>query len=196
MLVDSNRELRNYLIKLNDLEAKKNLGGNSPFYGISTLPMYKMFVQIEEETYRNMNCLKDVDTGNLKYGFIWSINKPQEIEEELRRKDIIIRELQFEDVINHGFETPTYYKTNAFTEQFHQIVDTYGTPNYKEVNPTPFAIISFPFLFGVMFGDIGHGGILFVVAILLCLFGQGVEALKSIYSARYLLVLMGFFSLF
>jgi hypothetical protein len=57
LLKDTNRELRNYLIRLNDLEAKRNLGGNSPFYGISTIPMYKMFVLSEEEIYRNMNCL-------------------------------------------------------------------------------------------------------------------------------------------
>lgn len=41
---------------------------------------------------------------------------------------------------------------------------------YKEINPAVFACVSFPFLFGVMFGDMGHGGILFIVGALLCLF--------------------------
>jgi len=54
LLKDSNRELRNYLIRLNDLE-QKEIEGNSHFYGISTLPMYKMLVQIEQQVYRNMN---------------------------------------------------------------------------------------------------------------------------------------------
>ena len=196
LLKDSNRELRNYLVKLNDLDGKKNLGGNSPFYGISTIPMYKMFVQIEEEIYRNMNCLKSVDNGNIMYSFVWSMTKPFEIEEELGKKGIFLRELQFEEVKIHEFETPTYFKTNSFTDQFHQIVDTYGTPMYKEVNPTLFTIISFPFMFGVMFGDIGHGGLLLSLATFLCLFGKGIEAIKTAYNTRYLLLLMGIFSIF
>ena len=48
---------------------------------------------------------------------------------------------------------PTYFQTNKFTEAYQGIVDTYGVPRYKEVNPGLFTIISFPFLFGVMYGD-------------------------------------------
>ena len=43
-------------------------------------------------------------------------------------------------------------------------MDSYGTSAYQEVNPGLFAIITFPFLFAVMFGDIGHGAIIFVGA--------------------------------
>lgn len=47
------------------------------------------------------------------------------------------------------------------------IVDTYGIPMYKEVNPAVFACVTFPFLFGVMFGDMGHGGLMFLFGIIL-----------------------------
>ena len=63
---------------------------------------------------------------------------------------------------------PTHFPLNAFTGMFQEIVNTYGTPRYGEVNPGLFAIPIFPFLFGVMFGDIGHGGILLALAIWLC----------------------------
>merc|ERR1712137_746598 len=57
---------------------------------------------------------------------------------------------------------PTYIKTGKYTEVFQGIVDTYGIPRYQEANPGLFTIITFPFLFGVMYGDIGHGSCLFL----------------------------------
>lgn len=41
---------------------------------------------------------------------------------------------------------------------------------YKEVNPAVFACVSFPFLFGVMFGDMGHGFLLLLLGTFLVLF--------------------------
>lgn len=163
LLTDSNHELRNYLIRMNDLDAKRGPGGNSPFYGISTVPMFRMFVQIEESIYSNMNCLKSVENGSVRYGFVWSKIPANEIMSELQNKGHYLPELQFQDVIDHDFERPTYFKTNAFTSQFQVIVDTYGIPKYKEINPTVFTIVTFPFLFGVMFGDVGHGGLLLLL---------------------------------
>jgi V-type H+-transporting ATPase subunit a len=69
---------------------------------------------------------------------------------------------------------------------------------FQEVNPAVFAIVTFPFLFGVMFGDIGHGSLLLLFGIILCLLsnkmkGGSMEAFSQI---RYLVLLMGFFATF
>ena len=52
LLRNSNIELRNYLIRLNDLDSQRRLGGNSPYYGISKIMLYKFHVLIEEEVYK------------------------------------------------------------------------------------------------------------------------------------------------
>jgi len=96
-----------------------------------------------------------------------------------------------------GLTKPTMYRTNEFTWAFQEIVNTYGIPTYKEVNPAVFTIVSFPFLFGVMFGDIMHGTLLFVFASYLCLSKREHGTLAAqLAPIRYLFLLMGVFAIF
>ncbi len=74
---------------------------------------------------------------------------------------------------------------------------TYGTPNYKEVNPTIFNMVTFPFLFGIMFGDLGHGALMLSFAVFLCWKNddlQGSGSWLPFLRARYMLLLMGLFA--
>lgn len=63
-----------------------------------------------------------------------------------------------------------------------------------------FAIVTFPFLFGIMFGDIGHGFALLFVGSLLCIFCDAIRAkapgMEAILSIRYIVLLMGFFAFY
>ena len=60
---------------------------------------------------------------------------------------------------------PTFLRTNKFTAGFQGLVNTYGVPRYREMNPGAFAIILFPFLFAIMFGDVWHGSLLLLLAV-------------------------------
>ena len=91
-------------------------------------------------------------------------------------------------------EPPTLIRTNAMTEPFQEIVNTYGVPVYKEANPGLFTVISFPFLFGVMFGDVGHGSLL--TAFSISLFLAGKTFMPPLRPFRYLLLFMGIMATF
>lgn len=92
---------------------------------------------------------------------------------------------------------PTYIRRNDFTGVFQDLVDTYGLPRYGEANPALFTAITFPFLFGVMFGDIGHGGLLLAVGIWMVWNAESFRYSNTqLYQARYMLCMMGFFATF
>jgi len=95
---------------------------------------------------------------------------------------------------------PTAFKTNDMLF-FHQMtVDTYKYATYGEVNPAIFQIVTFPFLFSVMYGDYGHGAVFFAMGAMLCLFEDKIRKmggiLKGMLAARYFILMMGFFSCF
>jgi V-type H+-transporting ATPase subunit a len=94
---------------------------------------------------------------------------------------------------NYGITPPTYFKMTDFLFVFQTIVDTYGVPNYKEANPVPVSIISFPFFFGMMFGDLGHGSILLYFGLILVLLDGKLDKtpLGALRSARYFVFMMG-----
>jgi len=94
---------------------------------------------------------------------------------------------------------PTYLPTTSFSNGFQALVNTYGTPRYREANPGAFCCIMFPFLFGIMFGDFGHG-------LLLAAFGFWLitkekewegkplnDMVAMCYGGRYVILLNGLF---
>eukprot|EP00567_Pseudictyota_dubia_P009584 CAMPEP_0197448618 /NCGR_PEP_ID=MMETSP1175-20131217/18211_1 /TAXON_ID=1003142 /ORGANISM="Triceratium dubium, Strain CCMP147" /LENGTH=886 /DNA_ID=CAMNT_0042980441 /DNA_START=92 /DNA_END=2752 /DNA_ORIENTATION=+ len=97
---------------------------------------------------------------------------------------------------------PTHFTTNKFTYGYQEFVNTYGIPRYREANPALFTAATFPFLFGVMYGDIGHG--LFLLAGgLYMLWNEKKndkeklsEMAAGMHAGRYMITMMGFFAVY
>ena len=85
---------------------------------------------------------------------------------------------------------PTFHRTNNFTVGFQEIVDAYGVATYREVNPGLFAIVTFPFLFAVMFGDVGHGILVTLFAGWMCYYEKSLEKKKWGEVGKFILLII------
>ncbi|GAM28112.1 hypothetical protein SAMD00019534_112880 [Acytostelium subglobosum LB1] len=105
-------------------------------------------------------------------------------------------------IIKPENEPPTHFETNKYTSSFQQIVNAYGVAKYREVNPAVLTIVTFPFLFGVMFGDVGHGAMMLAVSGALIglekkFAGKKLnELIQMPFDGRYVLFLMSLFSIY
>jgi V/A-type H+/Na+-transporting ATPase subunit I len=74
-------------------------------------------------------------------------------------------------------DAPFVFANPPFIRLFQQLVTIYGHPAYSELDPTPLVALSFPLMFGMMFGDVGHG--LLMVGLGSLLLSRKVRALKG-----------------
>ena len=189
---------------LQDFCTTRNLYENKRGYKYS---LYKLFFDQEKMIYLALN--KCIVRDTFVDGQIWipknelpQVNallqnlfvQNDENENKQSKSTAYLEDIPFDE----NTKPPTLIMTNEFTEAFQAVVNTYGIPRYQEINPGYFTIVTFPFLFGVMYGDIGHGLILFLFALYLCIFNKSLSkgALKDVLFTRYFLLLMGFFSTF
>jgi len=70
-------------------------------------------------------------------------------------------------------KVPTRFKNPAFLKPFESLVRTYGYPSYRGIDPTIFVAITFLLMFGLMFGDVGHGFTLALIGALLAFLPSG-----------------------
>ena len=60
---------------------------------------------------------------------------------------------------------PYKEKPRRFMRPFHALVSQYGIPVYGEFDPTRFFAFTYVLMFGMMFGDIGHGAVIILLGI-------------------------------
>ncbi len=193
LIIQTEKSINDIIIKINRINDKS-----------IKYSLYKFYFLQEKIIYSILN--KCIVRENFIDGEIWiperSINNLiNNINAVFQGKDDKLRA----NITNINEENdfsipPTYIKTNDFIYPFQEIVNTYGIPRYREINPGFFNVITFPFLFGVMFGDIGHSLILFIFSLYICFNKKNIENKNSFLinaiPYRYFILLMGFFGMY
>jgi V-type H+-transporting ATPase subunit a len=169
---------------------------------ISYIEEFRIILEKERCIIHTLNKMKFNNNGTLD-GKIFITEKntnfvKNQIEEFNRNSNYVNIVLNYQDFEKKRYKPPTYVQTDDFSAPFQQIVDTYGVPRYGEVNPGFFTLVTFPYLFGVMFGDIGHGFVLFAAGYYLVSKNSDLKTsgLKDALPYRYLFLLMGFFAFY
>lgn len=163
-------------------------------------------VRREKSVYHTLNLFKNDVARNLLRGQGWILTQSMhETRSALKRAHVSINlhPTAMMEVVPDAWPTPpTHFQTNKYTWAFQEFVNTYGIPRYKEANPALFTAASFPFFFGVMYGDIGHGSILTLGGLYLILTearakNRGMDEMVSgLYGARYMLFAMGLMAVY
>lgn len=159
----------------------------------------------EKAVYHSLNMFKSDVSGMLR-GEGWVVAESTDdvrdaVERAHANMDLAMPSLV--DLVPQPWPTPpTHFITNKFTYGYQEFVNTYGIPRYREANPALFTAATFPFLFGVMYGDIGHGLFLFCSGLYLLWNEKANENAKlgemgdGLHAGRYMITMMGFFAVY
>ena len=159
----------------------------------------------EKAVYHSLNMFK-ADVSGMLRGEGWVVaESTEEVKDAVERAhanmDLAMPSLV--DLVPQPWPTPpTHFITNKFTYGYQEFVNTYGIPRYREANPALFTAATFPFLFGVMYGDIGHGLFLFCSGLYLLWNEKANENAKlgemgdGLHAGRYMITMMGFFAVY
>ncbi|XP_044506444.1 V-type proton ATPase subunit a1-like isoform X1 [Mangifera indica] len=201
--------IREVLSRLSELEATLAAGilhRNKALTSIGFhLTKWMNMVRREKAVYDTLNMLNFDVTKQCLVGEGWCpIFAKDQIQEVLRRATFDSSSQV--GIIFHAMDVlespPTHFRTNHFTNAFQEIVDAYGVARYQEANPAIYTVITFPFLFAVMFGDWGHGICLLLGALVLIARERRLKTQKlgsfmeMLFGGRYVLLLMSLFSIY
>lgn len=86
-------------------------------------------------------------------------------------------------------EPPTKLENPKLFKPFEMFVGMYGLPAHNEMDPTLFVGLTYSFIFGVMFGDVGQGLLLVIVGALVYHFKKsplaGIIAMAGVFSTIF-----------
>ncbi len=124
-------------------------------------------LKMEEEMTKVKNEL--ACTNNFFYLAGWV---PQSAKEVLLKQFEVMEDsvlITFKDAseVHEHMTPPTKMKNNWLFKPFESLVHMYGVPSYNEIDPTMFLTLTYLFLFGAMFGDVGQGLVILLAGLFL-----------------------------
>ncbi|KAM7470815.1 hypothetical protein LguiA_008998 [Lonicera macranthoides] len=166
---------------------------------------WNILVRREKSIYHTLNMLSIDVTKKCLVAEGWSpVFATKQIQEALYRatRDSNSQVGAIFQVLLVKESPPTYFRTNKFTSATQEIVDAYGVAKYQEANPGVFTVVTFPFLFAVMFGDWGHGICLLLATLYFIIREKKLSSQKlgditeMTFGGRYVILMMALFSIY
>jgi len=182
----------------NVLEKLEGLADVQKGFQCSKIEYYRLVLKKYKLIYKTLGMFSE--SSSLLIGSFWAAKIDQDkivnTVDHLKQDDPMFISANIYPMM-HDKVPPSLFRTNDFTQPFQTIVETFSIPKYKEINPALVTTVTFPFLFGLMFGDVAHGSALFLIAWWVARSDlyktkQG----RVIFKLRYILLLMGFFSVY
>ena len=102
------------------------------------------------------------------FGFV-PLNDVSQLKNEMEKYfgDQLIILIDEVNKTGSGITPPTKLSNLKLFSPFETLVKMYGTPDYREKDPTVFFGLTYMILFGAMFGDVGQGMVFFIIGIIL-----------------------------
>lgn len=166
---------------------------------------WNLLVRKEKSIHHTLNMLSLDVTKKCLVAEGWSpVFATHQVQDALKRaaKDSNSQVSAILQVLHTRESPPTYFRTNKFTSSYQGIIDSYGVAKYQEANPTVFTVVTFPFLFAVMFGDWGHGICLLLAALYFIIREKKLSSQKldditaMTFGGRYVIFMMSLFSIY
>ena len=118
--------------------------------------------------YENVNILKKYivhDQNGTFYIVLWvSKDNAENIKSILSNYKNVDYDI-FDD--DEDIQAPTKLKNIKIFRPFETLIKMYGVPNSKEIDPTGLVALTAFIMFGFMFGDVGHGLVIFILGLIL-----------------------------
>ncbi|MEM1926639.1 MAG: V-type ATPase 116kDa subunit family protein [Pyrobaculum sp.] len=164
---------------LADVKSSINTINDSIRSTTQTLQRLKKELETVEKVYTEFSVYSDKKWEEHKdmasvtfYVLERDVNKIDEVLAEFVKRNSVkldmVKKLRYRYFNEVPYERrPTLEKYPTPIRQFTKIVYMYGVPKANEISPVPLVALIFPVFFGWMFGDLGHGFLLFLLGVFL-----------------------------